>query len=33
MVVSGAALILVGISIFYNKNFLKEGIKTAEDVA
>jgi DHA3 family macrolide efflux protein-like MFS transporter len=33
MVVSGAALILVGISIFYNKNFLKEGIKAAEDVA
>jgi DHA3 family macrolide efflux protein-like MFS transporter len=33
MIVSGAALILVGISIFYNKPFLKEGIKTVEEVA
>jgi MFS transporter, DHA3 family, macrolide efflux protein len=32
MVGSGAALILVGISIFYNKSFLKEGIKTVEEV-
>lgn len=33
MIVSGIALILVGISIFYNKSFLKEGIKTVEEVA
>jgi DHA3 family macrolide efflux protein-like MFS transporter len=32
MIISGAALILVGIGIFYNKNFLKEGIKPIEEV-
>jgi MFS transporter, DHA3 family, macrolide efflux protein len=32
MIISGAALILVGIGIFYNKPFLKEGIKTVEEV-
>jgi DHA3 family macrolide efflux protein-like MFS transporter len=31
MIISGAALILVGISIFYNKPFLKEGIKATEE--
>jgi DHA3 family macrolide efflux protein-like MFS transporter len=31
MVISGAALILVGIGIFYNKGFLKEGIKPLEE--
>jgi DHA3 family macrolide efflux protein-like MFS transporter len=32
MIISGAALILVGISIFYNKPFLKEGIKATEEI-
>jgi len=31
MIISGAALILVGVGIFYNKNFLKEGIKPIEE--
>jgi DHA3 family macrolide efflux protein-like MFS transporter len=31
MIISGAALILVGISIFYNKPFLKEGLKATEE--
>ena len=32
MIVSGTALIFVGIGILYNKSFLKEGIKTVEEV-
>lgn len=27
MIVTGVLLVLLGISIFYNKNFIKEGIK------
>lgn len=33
MIGSGAALIMMGISIFYNKSFLKEGIKSADEAA